>query len=135
MSAPRLHPAWLAEAGPAVQHSPFDRDALAPGIVHLGIGAFMRAHLAVATEAAIARDGDLRWGIVGVSLRQPDTRDALQPQGGLYTVAVRDADAAGQPRQRLQVIGCVRELLVAPENPVAVLEPSPAKARASSASP
>jgi fructuronate reductase len=122
MSTPRLNPAWLAEAGPAVQRSPFDRQVLAPGIVHLGIGAFMRAHLAVATEAAIARDGDLRWGIVGVSLRQADTRDALQPQSGLYTVAVRDADARGQPRQRLQVIGCVRELLVAPENPVAVLE-------------
>jgi fructuronate reductase len=99
----------------------YDRSSLQSGIVHLGIGAFMRAHLAVATEAAIAA-GDSRWAIVGVSLRQPDTRDALQPQDGLYTLAIRDADAQGQPRQRLQVIGAVRSLLVAPEDPQAVLE-------------
>src|SRR5438093_6477626 len=100
----------------------YDRTALRPGIIHLGIGAFMRAHLAVATEAAIEATGDMRWGITGVSLRQPDTRDALAPQQGLYTLAIRDADEHGQPRQRLQVIGCVRELLVAPEDPRAVLE-------------
>lgn len=99
----------------------YDRSALKTGIVHLGIGAFMRAHMAVATEAALAA-GDLRWGITGVSLRQADTRDALVPQDGLYTLAIRDADARGQPRQRLQVIGAVNRLLVAPENPRAVME-------------
>ena len=46
-------------------------------VVHLGVGAFQRAHLAVITEAAIHRSGDLRWGIVGVSLRRPDTRQLL----------------------------------------------------------
>lgn len=117
---PRLSPATLAGLPAAVQRPSFDRDALQPGIVHLGIGAFMRAHLVPATEAAIAA-GDRRWGIVGVSLRAADTRDALTPQAGLYTLAVRDADAAGQPRQRLQVMGAVLGLLVAPEDPAAVL--------------
>ncbi|MBK6851045.1 MAG: mannitol dehydrogenase family protein [Burkholderiales bacterium] len=117
----RLHPSLLDQLPPDVARPSYDRAALQPGIVHLGIGAFMRAHLAVATEAAIAASGDLRWGICGVSLRQPDTRDALAPQGGLYTVAVRDADESGAPRQRLQVIGCVCDLLVAPEDPAAVL--------------
>ena len=51
-----------------------------------------RAHPAVATEAALHAGGELRWGIVGVSLRHADTRDALAPQDGLYTVALRDAD-------------------------------------------
>jgi fructuronate reductase len=105
----------------AVARPQYDREALKAGIVHLGIGAFMRAHLAAATEAAIAA-GDLRWGIVGVSLRQSSTRDALQPQDGLYTLAVRDADAQGLPRQRLQVIGAVRSVLVAPEDAQAVLQ-------------
>lgn len=81
----------------AVTRPAYDRKALKTGIVHLGIGAFMRAHLAPATEAVLAA-GDLRWGIVGVSLRQPDTRDALQPQDGLYTLAIRDADAQGHAR-------------------------------------
>jgi fructuronate reductase len=117
----RLHPQHLTTLPAAVARPAYDRQRLQNGIVHLGIGAFMRAHMAAATEAALAA-GDLRWGIVGVSLRQPDTRDALAPQDGLYTLAIRDADAQGQPRQRLQVIGAVRGLLVAPENPSAVLE-------------
>lgn len=117
----RLHPQHLATLPTEVTRPTYDRQRLQNGIVHLGLGAFMRAHLAAATEAALAA-GDLRWGIVGVSLRQPDTRDALEPQDGLYTLAIRDADAQGQPRQRLQVIGAVRSLLVAPENPQAVLD-------------
>ncbi|MDT4957794.1 MAG: fructuronate reductase, partial [Pseudonocardiales bacterium] len=39
------------------------------GIVHLGIGAFHRAHQAVFTEAAMAATGDLGWGVCGVSQR------------------------------------------------------------------
>ena len=107
---------------PGAVPAPYDRDALRPGIVHLGVGAFQRAHMAPATEAAIVATGDTRWGIVGVSLRSPDTRDALAPQGGLYTLAIRDADAAGAPRERLQVLHCLTGLLVAPENPQAVFE-------------
>ena len=125
MTRPRLTPATLPALPAAVARPAHDRQALAPGIVHLGLGAFARAHLAVATEAAIAADPaqpDVRWGIVGVSLRQPDTRDALAPQAGLYTVTVRDADAAGRPRQALQVVGALTRLLVAPEDPGAVLE-------------
>ncbi len=117
----RLHSQHLATLPSEVARPTYDRTALKTGIVHLGIGAFMRAHLAAATEAALAA-GDLRWGIVGVSLRQPDTRDALEPQDGLYTLAIRDADAQGQPRQRLQVIGAVCSLIVAPEDPQDVLE-------------
>lgn len=117
----RLNHSTAGALPAAVARPAYDRKALKTGIVHLGIGAFMRAHMAAATEAAISA-GDLRWGIVGVSLRQADTRDALAPQDGLYTLAIRDADAQGQSRQRLQVIGAVQSLLVAPENPQAVLD-------------
>jgi fructuronate reductase len=116
----RLCTRRLSELPANVARPAYDRTALKAGIVHLGLGAFMRAHMAPATEAAVAA-GDARWGVVGVSLRQPDTRDALAPQDGLYTLAIRDADALGQPRQRLQVIGVVRQLLVAPDAPQAVL--------------
>ena len=96
--------------------------ALGAAIVHLGIGAFARAHLAAVNEAALHATGDLRWGIVGVSLRQADTRDALAPQDGLYALGLRDADADGTPRESLRIIGGLREVLVAPEAPAAVLE-------------
>ena len=118
----RLQPSTLDTLPAAVQRPVYARAALRCGIVHLGLGAFMRAHLAVYNDDALDLGGDVAWGISGVSLRQPDTRDALAPQRGLYTLALRDADERGAPRQRLRVIGSVREMLVAPDDPVAVLQ-------------
>ena len=112
---PRLASATLDQLPRDVLRPSYDRSAVATGIVHLGIGAFHRAHQAVITDAVLA-DGDLRWGILGASLRSPETRDALTPQDGLYTVAVRDARG-----ERLQVVGSVGALLVAPEGPHALL--------------
>jgi fructuronate reductase len=92
------------------------RQDLSCGIVHLGVGAFHRAHQAVYTELALEQAPG-PWGICGVSLRRPGMRDRLAPQDGLYTVAQRDG-----ARTRLRVIGCLKQLLVAPEDPAAVIE-------------
>jgi fructuronate reductase len=119
---PRLHPDTLRHLPPDVVLPQYPREALQAGIVHLGVGAFHRAHLAVVNEAALHASGDLRWGTVGVSLRAADTRDALGPQTGLYTLALRDAAEDGSPRESLQVIGNLLDVLVAPEDPQAVLE-------------
>lgn len=116
----RLHPDLLDSLPGDIQRPRYSRQSLRPGIVHLGLGAFVRAHMAMATEAAIQASGDMRWGMVGVSLRSPETRDALAPQQGLYTLALRDADAQGRPREQLQVIGNLIRLLVAPNDPAAV---------------
>ena len=94
----------------------YDPDKLEIGIVHLGVGAFHRAHQADYTDQAI-RDGDLRWGIVGASLRSGDTRDALKPQDYLYTLA--ESDEAGEG---FRVLGALRDVLVAPENPAALIK-------------
>lgn len=117
----RLNPEALAALPAAVERPRWPRENLAPGIVHLGLGAFMRGHLAAYNDDALAAGGDLAWGISGVSLRHADTRDALAPQQGLYTLALRDADAQGAPRQQLRVIGSLCESLVAPEDPATVL--------------
>ncbi|WP_411339945.1 mannitol dehydrogenase family protein [Sphingopyxis sp. J-6] len=100
----------------AVQRPAYDRYAQATGIVHLGIGAFHRAHQAVYTDDAM-NAGDRDWGIVGVSLRSPDVAAQLGPQDGLYTVSARGA--AGT---RLRLIGAVRKTLVAAEHPQAVID-------------
>src|SRR5690606_8520442 len=71
---------------------------------HLGIGAFHRAHMAVYVDDLLAEDPS--WGIVGASLRRPDTKDALAPQDGLYTIAVRDASGT-HPR----VIGSILSVM------------------------
>ena len=111
----RLRAATLDELPPDVARPRYDRAAAATGIVHLGIGAFQRAHQAMYTEAALDA-GDLRWGTVGASLRSAGVRDALKPQDGLYTLAVR-----GTAGERVQVIGAIKDVLVAPEDPEALL--------------
>ncbi|WP_232540172.1 mannitol dehydrogenase family protein [Azohydromonas aeria] len=85
-----------------------DRAALRGGIVHLGLGAFARAHLALYTEAALAT-GDARWGIVGVSLRASRQSTLLSAQDGLFSVTERHADTA-----RTRVVGALLEALYAP---------------------
>jgi len=119
--AKRLHPSTLTALSPEVARLPYPRERLKAGIVHLGLGAFVRAHFMAINEAAIHAQQDLRWGVIGVSLRHPDTRDALLGQDGLYTLALRDTTAQGDARQRLQVLGCLSQILVAPESPEAVV--------------
>jgi fructuronate reductase len=86
------------------------------GIVHLGVGAFHRAHQAVYTDDAMAA-GARDWGITGVSLRATQVRDQLEPQAGLYTVT-----QSGNAGHEIRLIGAIRQMLVAPENPLAVIE-------------
>lgn len=93
----------------------YDRSRVVPGIVHLGVGAFHRAHQAAYVDDCLAA-GEADWGITGVSLRSTDTRDALTPQDGLYTLAIRSGGT-----EKLQVIGSIGAMLVAPEDPGAVL--------------
>jgi fructuronate reductase len=89
---------------------------LTVGIVHLGLGAFHRAHQAVFTEQAALTTGETRWGICGVSQRSATVRDQLAPQDGLYSVLER-----GRASPTIQVIGSIREVLCAPEDPDAVV--------------
>ncbi|CAM3931128.1 mannitol dehydrogenase family protein [Bordetella tumulicola] len=117
----RLNNAALGSLPADIGRPAYDRTRLRPGIVHLGIGAFHRAHQAPVTDMALAATGDLRWGIVGVSLRSADTHEALAPQDGLYTLSLRDSDAEGTPREQLSVVGAVLRVLVAANDPDAVL--------------
>lgn len=119
---PRLHPTNLAGLPPEVARPRYNRAELRPGIVHLGLGSFARAFLGAYNETAIHAGGEPHFGIVGVSLRSAAVRDALAPQAGLYTLAQRDADDEGRPRQRLRVIGNLVGQIVGPEDPRGVLE-------------
>jgi fructuronate reductase len=105
----RLSNATLSRV--AVSKPLYDRTTLRPGIVHLGLGAFFRAHGALYTEDA----GD-DWGIIGVSLQRPDQRDLLAPQDGLYSALQRDGSGT-----QARVVGSVLSVLVAPEDPAAVV--------------
>lgn len=115
MSSERLSNRTLSALPTGVAEPAYDRARVRPGIVHLGVGAFHRAHQAVYIDDCLSA-GERDWGIVGASLRSADTRDALGPQDGLYTLAVRDGEG-----ERLRVVGSLKSLLVAPEDPSALL--------------
>lgn len=88
----------------------------ATGIVHLGLGAFFRAFGCVyISDAMIASGGG--WGIIGVSLRRSDIRDALQQQDWAYTSMSLDTDVPN-----LRVIEVLNNVLFAPENPQLVVD-------------
>ena len=93
MTAPRIGLAsetiWAAHA----QTRPDYRRDGAPGVVHLGLGAFHRAHQAMVFDRLLA-SGDGRWGVHGVGMTQPALVDALRAQDGLYAVRVANAQGS-----------------------------------------
>ncbi len=108
----RLSQATLSRLPAAVHRPAYDRDRLRPGILHIGPGAFHRAHQNVFTEDAMAAAGG-DWGVIGVSLRSPALRAALAPQDSLYAVETLGAG--------VRVVGVMKQVLFAPERPAEVL--------------
>jgi mannitol 2-dehydrogenase len=89
----------------------YDRRALVPRVVHVGVGGFHRAHMALYTDDAAADGGD--WGIRGVGLLDADRRmaDALRNQDHLYTVVERDNEGS-----RPRVVGSIVDFAFVPDN-------------------
>ena len=104
MSPPRLTEASLHAARSGTILPTYDRDATRFGIVHIGPGAFHRAHQAYYVDTLL--HSDKRWAISALSLKSTGLRDALKDQQGLYTLV----ELGAAPRAR--VIGAIRELLV-----------------------
>ncbi|QEY17769.1 mannitol dehydrogenase family protein [Cellvibrio sp. KY-GH-1] len=111
----RLNKNLLSQLPKDVALPTYEREKLVAGIVHLGIGAFHRAHQAFYTEAVLNQFGG-DWGIIGSSLRSASVRDQLVPQDCLYTLVERSGEG-----EKLQIIGAVTDTLVGPENPAALV--------------
>tara|TARA_R110000868_G_scaffold101630_1_gene279677 strand:- start:28883 stop:30355 length:1473 start_codon:yes stop_codon:yes gene_type:complete len=99
-----LRNALLATELPGIQRPAYDRAKVTPGIVHIGPGAFHRAHQAVYVDDLLAQDP--RWGITGISLRSPDVAEALTPQAGLYTLLLTGEET------RARIIGSIAGVIV-----------------------
>ncbi|TQS74036.1 mannitol dehydrogenase family protein [Rhodobacteraceae bacterium] len=96
---------------PATLRPAYDRAAHGVGIVHLGLGAFHKAHQAALTDLAIAASGG-DWRILGVSLRSPKACDQLAPQNGLYTLISKGAEGVNA-----RVIGAIADAICSAEDP------------------
>ena len=88
----KLSRATLPLVSKSVQTPAYAPNSAQPGVLHLGLGAFHRAHQAMVFDQLL-REGDMRWGIHGVGMTQPGLVNKLRAQDGLY--AVRVAGATG----------------------------------------
>ena len=97
----------------------YDRRQVTPGVVHVGVGGFHRAHQAMYHDRLLNQGGSPDWGICGVGVMPADRemRQVLDAQDGLYTLVIKHADGTYEPR----VIGSIVEYLFAPDDPEAVI--------------
>jgi mannitol 2-dehydrogenase len=110
----------LAVLPSGITRPSFAPELVRPGIVHLGVGGFHRAHMARYTHDIMCMRMDtLDWGIIGVGLLQSDRRmrDALLPQDGLYTLVERQGN-----REAATVVGSICDIILADESSKFVLE-------------
>lgn len=91
----------------------YERNGVKEGIVHVGVGGFHRAHLAVYVDNLMEKHGLRDWAICGVGLQPGDAamRDILGAQDHLYTVIERAATGSSA-----NVVGSINSFLFAPDN-------------------
>lgn len=82
-----------------------------PHILHLGVGNFFRAHAAAYTQDSPG------WTVTGVSFRSATIHDGLAAQGFDYNLVIKDVSGTV-----LKPITCLTDMLVASENPQAVID-------------
>jgi fructuronate reductase/mannitol 2-dehydrogenase len=115
-----LNRAALPRLAPPVQVPLYDPAQITPGIVHLGLGGFHRAHMARYTHDVMELRPDAKhWGIVGAGLLPQDRRmhDSLAPQDALYTLVERSFSD-----ETVTVIGSLAEVVFAGESSAALME-------------
>ena len=114
------HP-LLASIGPHIHRPGYDRTRVTPGIAHLGVGNFHRAHQAFYVDRVLADPRQHEWGILGIGVQdteaERDKAAAMAAQEGLYTLTICPPD--GPPSVRL--VGAIVEYRHAPDDPEAVL--------------
>lgn len=116
----RLNRANLSALAGSIGQLPALLDT-APGVVHLGLGAFHRAHQALVFDA-LMRSGDKRWGVFGVAMRNAALADALAAQNGLYSVQI-----ASQAGTRWALCSALQATAVAAREPQRVIAAIAAK--------
>jgi mannitol 2-dehydrogenase len=92
----KLSIAALANMPAGIAVPKYQRSDLKPGILHIGVGNFHRAHQAVYLNDLFNAGVDHDWALVGSGVREPDIdmRAKLQAQDWLTTVVEQEAHAA-----------------------------------------
>jgi len=98
MTAVTLSNASLRDLPDGVDVPRYDRSQLTPGIVHIGLGNFHRAHQAWYLHRLMQQGEALDWAIIGAGVRPGDAamRDRLKAQDCLTTLI--ELDPSGRSR-------------------------------------
>lgn len=83
----------MSDLPAALERPRYDPRDVRPGIAHIGVGGFQRAHLARYAHDLMSIDpAGLGWGLVAIGLRAEDRGliETLNAQDGLYTLAERE---------------------------------------------
>ncbi len=118
--APPLTDATIGLVDAAIRRPGYDRTRLKAGIVHIGVGGFHRAHMAMSIDALMSQGLAHDWAICGVGLLESDRRmkTIFDAQDCLYTLTVKHSDG----REESSIIGSIVDYLFAPDDPEAVIE-------------
>ena len=86
--------AALDQLDAAVETPRYARAELAPGILHIGVGNFHRAHQQLYLDRLFNLGLDHDWGLIGAGVRPTDTamRDRLARQDWLTTIVELDPE-------------------------------------------
>jgi mannitol 2-dehydrogenase len=119
-AVPRLSDRTLDALPPDVARPDYDRGGLRTGIVHVGVGGFHRAHMAMALDSLMSSGLATDWAICGIGLLESDRRmdEVFRAQDSLYTLTVKHPDG----RRESRVVGSIVDYLFAPDDPDAVIE-------------
>lgn len=98
----------------------YNREQVKPGILHIGVGNFHRAHEEYYTNLLLENPDQQNWGICGAMLLPSDEPlyKALTKQANEYTLTVCGRDGKDQAYR----IGSLIELIWGIENPEAVID-------------
>lgn len=127
-SISKLNERSLSQLPDAVRVPRYVRSAVTPGIVHIGVGGFHRAHQALYLDNYLEQHPGSDWGICGVGLLEFDQkmRDVMAAQDCLYTLVERWSPGTGlRPSpdgDTARVIGSITRYLFAPDNRQAVID-------------
>jgi fructuronate reductase/mannitol 2-dehydrogenase len=116
----RLSRAALPRLAPGVRVPGYDLALVTPGIVHLGLGGFHRAHMARYTHDLMdVQPSACGWGILGAGLLPADRKmhEALAPQDGLYTLIERNDET-----ENVTVIGALAQTRYAGDDSAPLLD-------------
>lgn len=115
----KLNTAALRSLDTRILQPVFDPSAIKPGILHIGVGGFHRAHQALYVQELIESGEHAEWGICGVGLLAGDRKmqSVLRSQDFLYTVLEKDTKG-----EQARVVASITDFIVAPDEPQSLMD-------------